>query len=310
MRQTFIDTLTKLAEKDKNIYLLTGDLGFSFFENFARKFPQRFINCGVAEQNMIGIAAGLALNKKKVYVYSIIPFVTIRCLEQIKNDIVYPNLDIKIVGVGTGFSYGPLGATHQATEDIAVLRTLPNMTVLCPADPIETEELILESYKTKTPTYIRLDKSGKKRLYNFRPNIVIGKPTVLKTGKHGLIITTGTHLDIGIGLVKKLKNRGYDFKLISMHTLKPIDEKALINEIKEQNLIFTLEEHNLIGGLGSAVGEILLKHNINNIRLKSIGISDIDQNAIGTQDYLRKHYKIDKDSIYEQIIESLKKHEK
>lgn len=310
MRQTFIDTLTKLAEKDQNIYLLTGDLGFSFFENFAGKFPDRFINCGVAEQNMIGVAAGLVLSGKKVYVYSIIPFVTMRCFEQIRNDIAYQNLDVKIVGVGDGFSYGPLGSTHYAIEDIAILRALPNMTILCPADPTETKELTLESYKTKNPTYIRLGKGNKKTLYNSPPNIVIGKPSVFKIGKDGVIITTGDYLDIGINVAEKLEGKGYNFKLLSMHTLKPIDEKALIDEIKEQKLIFTLEEHGLIGGLSSTVGEILLKHGINNLVFKSIGISKIHKNVIGSQNYLRKYYKIDEDSIYKQMIECFKKYEK
>jgi len=137
MRQSFINTLTKLAKIDKNLYLLTGDLGFSVFEDFIEKFPKRFINCGVAEQNMMGVAAGLALSGKKVYVYSFIPFIIMRCFEQVRNDICYQNLDVKIVGIGGGISYGSLGATHHAIEDISLMRALPNMTVICPGDPIE-----------------------------------------------------------------------------------------------------------------------------------------------------------------------------
>ena len=159
MRTAFVNTLIELAEKDENIYLLTGDLGFSVLEGFIQKFPERFINCGVAEQNMMGVAAGLALSGKKPYVYSIIPFVTMRCFEQVRNDICYQNLDVKIVGVGSGLAYGFLGATHHAIEDIAILRVLPNMTILSPGDPTEARELTLKSYQTKNPTYLRLNKS-------------------------------------------------------------------------------------------------------------------------------------------------------
>jgi len=263
MRKAFIKTLIGLAEKDKNVFLLTGDIGYSLLEDFANRFPERFINCGIAEQNMIGVAAGLALSGKKVYVYSIIPFITMRCFEQIKNDLCFQNLDVKLVGCGAGFSYGPQGTTHHAIEDIGVLRVLPNMTILSPADPTEAEELILQSYKIKTPTYIRLDK-GSKKLYSSKPNITIGRPTVLKEGKDGVIVATGAYLEVGINIVKKLEQNGHNFKLMSMHTLKPIDTEFLVKEISGKKLIFTLEEHNIIGGLGSAIGEILHANNINN----------------------------------------------
>src|SRR3989338_10163182 len=154
MRKTFINTLTELARKDKYIMLLTGDLGYSVFEDFAKEFPGRFINCGVMEQSMISIAAGLALSGKKPYVYSIIPFATMRPFEQIRNDICYQNLNVKIIGVGTGFAYGPLASTHYAIEDIAILKSLPNIAVLSPADSVETKALVLQSYEQKIPTYI------------------------------------------------------------------------------------------------------------------------------------------------------------
>ncbi len=305
MKQTFINTLTKLADRDKNIYLLTGDLGFSVFENFAKKFPKRFINCGVAEQNMLGVAAGLALSGKKVYVYSIIPFVTMRCFEQIRNDICYQNLDVKIIGVGSGFAYGSLGTTHHSIEDMAILKTLPNIMVLCPADPTETRELILKSYRTKRPTFMRLGRGGEKMLYNNRPNIIIGRPSVLKRGKDGVIITTGNYLEVGINIIKKLEQEGYNFTLMSMHTLKPINVSTLINELQGQKLIFTMEEHNLIGGLGSSISEIFIDYNLNNVLIRRIGVDDKRKGIIGDQYYLRKYYKIDEDSIYKQIISCL-----
>lgn len=305
MRKTFINTLIELAEKDKNLYLLCGDIGFSLLEAFAEKFPQQFINCGIAEQNMLGVAAGLALSGKKVYVYSIIPFVTMRCLEQIKNDVCFQNLDVKIIGYATGLSYGPQGTTHHAIEDVGVMRSLPNMIVLSPADLTEARELTLQSYQTKNPTYMRLDHGGTVNLYSFKPNIILGKPSVLKEGKDGIIIATGHYVKIGIDIVKKLEQQGHSFKLMSMHTLKPIDPASLLKEIEGKKLIFTLEEHNIIGGLGSAVAEILLANNINGITFKSIGIDDRYPDIAGNQDYLRGYYKIDEQSIYDLIINYL-----
>lgn len=306
MRKTFINTLIDLAENDKNIYLLTGDLGFSVFEDFARKFPERFINCGVAEQNMMGVAAGLALEGKKVYVYSIIPFVVFRCFEQIRNDICYQNLDVKIVGAGAGFSYGTQGATHHAIEDLAILRNLPNIAILSPADPKEMEQLVLQSYNIKNPTYIRLNKNDR-NLYSSKPKITIGIPAVLKDGKDGVIITTGAILETSIKVIQRLANEGYNLKLISMHTIKPINEKVLLKEIKGQKLIFTLEEHSKIGGLASSVGEILLKNNVKDIIFESMGTESNYSGVVGKQDYLRRCCKIDEESVFEQIIKSLKR---
>jgi len=305
MRKAFVNTLVELAEKDKDIYLLTGDLGFSVFENFAQKFPERFINCGVAEQNMMGVAAGLALSGKKVYVYSIIPFVTMRCLEQIRNDVCYQNLDVKMVGVGSGLAYGTLGATHHAIEDIAILRALPNLTVLCPADPTETRELILKSYQTKNPTYIRLNKTGEKILYDFSPDIKIGRPSILKEGKDGAIIATGIYLGLAMEIIERLKEMGCNFKLISLHTLKPIDREALLKELEGEKTVFTLEEHNIIGGLGSAVAEILAESDWQG-KFKRIAIPDKYSSKVGEAEYLRQDFGLVKEKITEQILKEYK----
>jgi transketolase len=304
MRNAFIKTLIELAEKDENIYLLTGDLGFSILEGFANKFPKRFINCGVAEQNMMGVAAGLALSGKKPYVYSIIPFVTMRCFEQIRNDVCYQNLDVKIVGVGSGLAYGSLGATHHAIEDIAILRVLPNMTILSPADPIETRELVLKSYQVKNPTYLRLNKSGEKILYNLTSQIEIGKPSVLKEGQDGAIIATGISVGLGLEVVEKLKEKGYNFKLISLHTLKPIDEKSLLKELVRQKIIFTLEEHNIIGGLGSVIAEILAEAGFRG-KFKRLAIPDEYSAVVGGTEYLRRRFDLVEDKILDKILYEL-----
>jgi len=309
MRRTFIETLIELAKKDKSIYLLTGDLGFSAFENFAQKFPERFINCGVAEQNMMGVAAGLALEGKKPYVYSIVPFATMRCLEQIRNDICYQNLDVKIIGMGAGFSYGTEDFTHHAIEDVSVLKSFPNLIILSPADLIETKKLMLQSYLKKQPAYIRLDKSNK-ILHNNESKIKIGAPFVFKEGKDAVLITTGACLETGINVAEKLENKGKSIKVISIHTIKPIDEKALVKELQGQKIVFTLEEHSVIGGLGSSVAEILLKNNIQNIIFKELGVPSDYKNIAGTRNYLKKRYGIDEAGVYKKIISALKLNEK
>jgi len=304
MRKTFVRELIRLAEKDKNIYLLTGDLGFSVLEKFSQKFPERFINCGVAEQNMMGVAAGLALSGKKPYVYSIIPFITMRCFEQIRNDVCYQNLDVKIIGVGSGLAYGSLGATHHAIEDVAILRALPDMTILSPADPIETKALVLKSYQTKNPTYLRLNKSGEKILYDSVPKIEIGKPSILKEGKDGAIIATGIFVGLGMEIIERLKEKGYNFKLISLHTLKPINKEVLFKELTNLNLIFTLEEHNIIGGLGSAVAEILAEAGFQG-KFKRLAIPDKYSTEVGETEYLRESFDLVEDKILEKILYEL-----
>jgi len=305
MRNAFIKTLIKLAEKDGNIYLLTGDLGFSFLEKFSEKFPDRFINCGLAEQNMLGVAAGLALEGKKVYVYSIIPFIIMRCLEQIRNDICYQNLNVKIIGVGAGFSYGNLGVTHYAIEDIAVLRSLSNIVILSPADLRETEELILKSYKLEKPTYVRLGRKEEKKLSDLNYQIEIGKPSVLVDGKDGVLISTGNQVGISLEVVEKLKKLGYSFKLINLSTLKPIDRKLLLKELEGFNKIFTVEEHNIIGGLGSLIAEILAESNWQG-EFKIIAVPDEYPSEVGSQDYLRKKYQLDAEQVSNNILKRLK----
>lgn len=305
MRTAFIKTLIKLAKKDERIYLLVGDVGFSVVEEFREKFPKRFLNCGVAEQNMVGIAAGLALEGKKPYIYTIIPFAILRCLEHIRNNIAYQNLDVKIVCIGSGFTYGHLAITHYAIEDLGAMRSLPNFTILCPGDPIESEKLTLESYKTKNPTYIRLSKAGEKIIHKKNVKIKIGKPIVLTKGEDGAIISSGIFLAEGKEIVEELEKKGYKLKLISLPTLKPIDERALFKEIKNLKLIFSLEEHNVIGGLGSALAEILLKKNWKG-KFKSIGVLDFYPPETGDAEYLRKKYIFKKGNLIKEILKNLK----
>ena len=257
MRTTFVRTLKNLARKDERIFLITPDMGYSVLETFREEFPDRFLNSGIAEQNTIGIAAGLAETGKIVYVYSIIPFVTMRCFEQVRIDLAYNNTNVKLVGVGAGLTYGSLGASHHAIEDIAIMRALPNMAVLCPGDPIETEQLILRSYEKEGPMYIRLGKNGEPSIHKEGTKFEIGKATQVTDGNDLILITTSTMLETGKRWVDEWKKENTSVTLISMHTMKPFDVATVKDLINRDIPIITLEEHSIIGGLGSAVSEVI-----------------------------------------------------
>lgn len=304
MRTAFIKTLIEKAEKDKNIYLLTGDLGFSVFEEFKQRFPQRFIDCGVAEQNMIGVASGLALSGKKVVVYSIIPFITMRCLEQIRNDICLHNLDIKIVGVGAGFSYGAQGPTHHAIEDLSIMRSLPNIQILCPADPLETKLAVEAMLKSRQPVYLRLGKSTEEDIYKKEFRFRIGKANLIKNGKDITIIGVGPILK-NAKLAADILEKKYhiSIRIISMSTLKPLDKDIILKAVKETKAIFTIEEHSLIGGLGTAVAEVLAESNYK-IMFQKIALPDKFCKEVGSQEYLREKNNLSVIRI-KQIVEKI-----
>ena len=303
MRKVFINTLIEVAEKDKRIFLLTGDLGFSVLEPFRENFPDRFFNMGVAEQNMIGVAAGLALSGKIVFCYSIVPFVTMRCFEQIRNDLCFQNLNVRLVGVGGGIEYGPAGFSHYAREDIAIMRSLTNMTVVVPANDAEVKSAIQESIKYPGPIYIRLGKDVPLNL-NFK-KFRIGKATVLKRGKDIAIISGGSILSLAREIVESLEQHNLSCSLINMPTVKPIDVNLLIDLIRRQKAIFVIEDHNIIGGLGSAVAEVVAEAK-NKIIFKRFGLPDYYHKFIGRANFLLKRYGLSAEDITKKILQSLK----
>ena len=256
MRLAFIETLCELAEQDKNIWLLTGDLGYTVLERFAERFPDRYINMGVAEQNMMGVAAGLALCGKVVFTYSIANFSTMRCLEQIRNDVCYHNLNVKIVAVGGGLAYGAAGYTHHAVEDFAVMRAMPNMTVVAPGDPVEVRLATRAIVDWPGPCYLRLGKGGESVVHQSLPNFQVGKATLVREGTDITVISTGAMLQTGVESADRLAEQGILARVLSMHTLYPLDKAAILQALRDTGKIITVEEHSL-GGLGSAVAEVL-----------------------------------------------------
>lgn len=307
MRMAFIDTLTKLARKDKNIYLLSADMGFSVFEDFQQEFPDRFMNMGVAEANMASVAAGLALSGKTVYIYSFAPFVSMRCFEQIRIDICYHNANVKIVGLGGGLTYALEGPTHHSIEDIAIMRALPNMTVICPGDPVEVKLAIEASSYQKGPMYIRIGKKGEAVIHPKDPDFKIGKGIIVQDGHDLTIISTGNMLDSVVSVSKLLEYAGISARVISMHTVKPIDKQLIIKSASDTGIILTVEEHSLIGGLGSAVADILAEEDNLNYFFRRIALSDMFVNDIGSQDYLRRINFLSIEGIFNFILKEYKK---
>ena len=307
MRDAFLKSLTHLAKIDKDIVLLTADLGYGVFENFEKDFPGQFFNVGVAEQNMTGLASGLAIEGKKVVTYSIGNFPTLRCLEQIRNDACYHELNITIVASGGGFSYGSLGMSHHTTEDIAIMRSLPGTLVVAPGTQKETEDLTSALINHQGVSYLRLDKSFAKDMPHEN---IIGKANQYSKGVDITLVTTGGILKDVIEASELLKQRNISCNVVSMHTIKPIDSDILIHLSNNSKGIVTVEEHNLDAGLGSAVAEVLLDYGaIPKIFLR-IGLDNKFSSIVGSQDYLKEKYELDSISIARKVAELFKKDEK
>jgi transketolase len=303
MRTAFIETLFNLAKINKNIVLIVGDLGFGVVDKFQKELPDQFINAGVAEQNMTGVAAGLAMSGKIVFTYSIGNFPTMRCYEQIRNDICYHEAPVIITSIGGGFSYGALGATHHATEDIAIMRALPNITVISPADPVETKLAVTSLVKFKRPAYLRLGRAKEPIIHKSEPNYFIGRAINIMEGDDVNIIATGAILFNCIKAAEELNRIGIHTGVISMHTIKPIDKDTIINLCKRSKIIVTVEEHSIVGGLGSAVSEIIMESGIKPQKFKRIGIPDEFSKTSGDQEYLRKMYGLDIKGLVNTIID-------
>lgn len=295
MRTNFINQLIEEARRNEKIFLLVGDLGYHVIEPFAEEFPDRFLNVGIAEQNMAGIAAGLAMTGYNVYFYSIGNFPTIRCLEQIRNDIAYHQANVKVVSVGAGYAYGSLGATHQATEEIGALRVLPNMVVATPGDPLEARAVTKISASYDGPMYIRLGKAGEKTVHSEDSiDLKIGDicSVITREGNQTAVFACGNILDAALHQINE-ENLNYD--LYSVPFVKPINKEQLINIVKTHPAgLITIEEHQKSCGMGSAIVEILndlyYEGNIEVYpKVKRIAIPDEFADVVGTQVFLREH---------------------
>lgn len=302
MRQALLEELTKLMYEDPSVFLVTTDTGFHVFDEFQKQFAARYLNVGISEAAMIGMAAGMALEGRKVFVYGIVPFVTLRCLEQIRVDLCYMPSPVKIIGVGGGLTYGPAGGTHHSIEDIAVLCALPNMTVLCPGDPGEVRGALRASLALSGPCYLRIGKSGEERVHpGPLPCFEIGRAIRVRDGSGIGLIATGNMLPTAARVRERLAAQGLQPALLSMHTVKPIDVEAIRSLAGHCRLLVTIEEHNIIGGLGAMVGGVLADENLPNTLLRC-GIPDVYACKAGSQDFLRQEYGLTPEALTRRIL--------
>ncbi len=304
MRTTFIQSVLDCAKNDPNVELITGDLGFGVLKPFWEAVPDQFLDIGIAEQNMTSIAAGMALEGKTVFTYSIGNFPTLRCLEQIRNDCAYHNANVKIVCVGGGFVYGSLGMSHHATEDLAVMRSLPNVSVFAPADAMEAAAVAKAVAETPGTCYIRLGRGDEPRVRQSIDQFAIGKALPVQEGSRVAIFTTGDIYEEAAIAIQLLAQLGIAPTVYTFPTVKPLDADVISKCAESHELIVTCEEHNLSGGFGSAVAEVLASCR-GNARLLRIGIPDTYCCEVGDQYHLRKFYGLDGESIARRIREEL-----
>lgn len=302
MRTTFINTLTTLAEQDERIFLITPDMGFSVLETFQERFPDRFLNVGIAESNAVGIAAGLALSGKVVYVYSIIPFVCLRPFEQVRVDVAYMNTNVRLVGVGAGLSYGPAGGTHHAVEDVALMRALPNMSVVSPCDPWEVAQAVKLSVQHEGPMYIRLARNGEPVVSEPESVLRFGGLNALRRFPNAniLLLSSGNASDIALSVHDGLSNAGYAADLVSVPFLKPLDGDGLLAEMKDKKLVVAIEEHCQTGGLASAVAELLVTSE-QRPRFKAYNLGDRYSHYVGNQKFIREQFGFTADAILQDL---------
>ncbi len=301
MRTAFFRTLLDLAEQDERINLIVSDLGFGVVEPFAERFPKRFLNVGVSEQNMTGVATGMALSGKVVFTYSIANFPTLRCVEHIRNDVCYHNANVKIVAVGGGFSYGSLGMTHHATEDMAIMRALPEMVVVAPADPIETAQATRAVVSHPGPCYLRLGRAGEPNLHQQGVEFRLGKAIPVRSGSDLTLISTGGLLETALQVAERLDYDGVQARVLSMHTVKPLDTEAVLAAARETRAIVTLEEHSVIGALGGAVAEVLAESFELRVPFMRVGLPSAFSSCVGSQEYLREVYGLSEEGILRSI---------
>jgi transketolase len=305
MRNAFAAEITALAARDERVVLLSGDIGNRLFDDFKVRAPGRFFNCGVAEANMISMAAGMAMCGLRPVAYTITPFITTRCLEQIRVDVCYHHVPVIIVGTGSGLSYASLGSTHHSCEDIAFLRALPHMTVICPGDPVEVRQAVRAALEYDEPVYLRIGKKGEPVVHTQPPEFVIGKGIVVRPGSDICLLSTGNMLAVAVRAAEQLGDRGVSARVVSLHTVKPLDETLLAEAFGRFDLVVTVEEHSLLGGLGGAVAEWLADRPGQKARLLRVGCADAFMHETGDQQYARRHFGLTAEAIAERTLQAM-----
>lgn len=301
MRTAYLDTLYELAQKDKRVYALISDNGAIVYDKYRRDLPQQYLNLGISEANMIGMAAGMASCGKIPFAYTIGAFLAYRAFEFIRNDVCLQNQNVKIVGTGAGQVYSALGPTHHSTEDLGGLRSLPNLTIVCPASPLEVRKATKAAYEHEGPVYLRLGTNRESEIYENDYEFRIGKAVTVKDGKDITLIGTGSILKDMLDVAEQLQGEGICARVIDMHTIKPIDKDVVIKAIGETGKIVTVEDQNVIGGLGSAVAEVIAEYG-RAVNFKRIGLHGFSS-GYGTYEKVKNMNKIGKEQIYKEAQE-------
>jgi transketolase len=305
MRNAFAKKITELAGKDQRVVLLSGDIGNRLFDDFKAKFPTRFYNCGVAEANMMGVAAGLAMSGLRPVCYTITPFLTYRCMEQIRIDVCYHHVPVVIVGTGSGLSYASLGGTHHSCEEMGMLRLLPGLAVVAPADEMEVRGSLEAALKSEGPTYIRIGKKGEPVVHKTPPEFVIGKGIVVREGTEICLLSTGTVLPEALGAAELLEKQGHSVRVVSFHTVKPLDNALLADAFQHYRAVGTIEEHSVLGGLGGSVAEWLTDQPNGLARLVKFGTRDEFLHLTCEQEEAREHFGLTPEAIAAGIARKL-----
>ncbi len=304
MRNPFLNSLFEVAKENPRLTLLSADTGALVMDQFREGLPERCINVGIAEANMIGLAAGLALSGKVVYVYGIIPFVTMRCYEQIRVSVSCQDLPVKMVGVGAGVDYSTLGPTHHALEDMAIMRLLPGMTIFSPCDDVSAAAIARLSFEVPGPAYIRLDRSGQPLVYQNGKGDFSRGLNVLREGKDICIVSTGKIILTALQVAEKLRQESIDAGVIDLFRVKPINTELLLDATRGARQVVTIEEHSIVGGIGSALAEIWTDQHVS-APLARFGLPDSFCRQYGSRDYLLKISGLDADTIVGRIQQSL-----
>lgn len=304
MQRAYMRALCEIAEKDRNVLSLLADSGTGYDELFRRYFPDQMLDFGIAEENMVSAAAGLATCGKIPFVYTAGAFLAYRSFEFIRDDICYQNLNVKIVGMGAGLSWSTLGATHHTTEDLAVLRVLPNLTIFSPSCPREVEKAVEAAYEIQGPVYIKIGMNNEPDVYGEDDTFVVGRNRELRAGQEVCVYTTGSIASEVLEAAKLLKADGEDICVVSAATVKPFDEEEVLKRAKRYSVILTVDEHSITGGLGSAVAEVLAESDVK-VKFRRIGLKNCFASGYGTHAQVKSANGLDAEGIARQIREIL-----
>lgn len=308
MRNAFADEVTKLGREDPRVVLLSGDIGNKLFDKFKEHNGARFMNCGVAEANMMSVASGMALSGLRPVIYTITPFTTTRCFEQIRVGACYHHAPVTIVGTGSGLSYADLGPTHHSLEDLAILRTLPGMTVFAPCDEVELRLGLRAALKQDGPLYMRIGKKGEPIIHTSPPaGFALGKAITVREGKDVRLIGAGTIMSEVLAAADALGKAGVSARVESFHTIKPLDGARLAEVFRGCRLVAVVEEHGLVGGLGGAIAEWRAAQDGTLARMLAFGTADAFMHEIGTQEYARRKFGLTGDNIAGKVLGALRR---